>query len=57
MTATYGSQSRALELLQEEALKVEDLFEEPLPLRALLKRLMSQDDETKKAFFSPELAD
>lgn len=56
VTATYGSQSRALELLQEEAFKVEDLFEEPLPLRALLEHLMSQDDETKKAFFNPELA-
>lgn len=57
VTATYGSQARALELLQDDAFKVEDLFDEPLPLGALLTRLMSRDDETKKAFFNPELAD
>lgn len=57
VTAMYGSKSRALRMLLDRDFVIEDLFDAALPLSALPSRLLGDDTETKKAFFSPELAD
>lgn len=57
VTATYGSKSRALQMLQDHTFRIEDLFDAALPLSALPSRLLAPDPETKKAFFNPELRD
>jgi Alcohol dehydrogenase GroES-like domain len=57
VTAMYGSKSRAISMLLDRGFEIDDLFETPLPLSALPSRLISNDSEEKKAFFSPELPD
>lgn len=55
VTSTYGSQSKALALLEDPTFPVDDLFETAVPLHVLCERLLAPDRSPKKAFFDPEL--